>query len=65
MSNKNKNDVITDVITDESHWWDTSFLFRNEALRHLLTMFALVGGFMYIGYLYGKTNSGNRNKYVS
>ncbi|CAB4044813.1 Hypothetical predicted protein [Paramuricea clavata] len=27
-------------------------------------MFALVGGFMYIGYLYGKTDSGNRNKYT-
>ncbi|CAB4031554.1 NADH dehydrogenase [ubiquinone] 1 beta subcomplex subunit 8, mitochondrial-like [Paramuricea clavata] len=36
----------------------------HEALRHLLTMFALVGGFMYIGYLYGKTDSGNRNKYT-
>ena len=32
------------------------FLCRNEALRHLLTMFALLGGFMYVGYLYGKTD---------
>ncbi len=47
-------------------WMKPFFLsFSNEALRHLLTMFALVGGFVYIGYLYGKTKSGNRNNYVS
>ncbi|XP_046845248.1 NADH dehydrogenase [ubiquinone] 1 beta subcomplex subunit 8, mitochondrial-like [Xenia sp. Carnegie-2017] len=36
----------------------------NEALRHLLTMFSLLAVFMYVGYLYGKTERGNRCKYT-
>lgn len=29
-----------------------------------MTAFALLGGFMYAGYLYGNTKQGNRNDYT-